>query len=288
MSATIQLHLRWAPGGSVSWREPRLGPSDEMWKRNVKLAAVHTRLEGGGRSAQENREWFAPLIASAADQGADLVVLPELLNCKGVKGDYETLAEPVPGPSTDYFGKLAERNDCYVVIGILERDDSLIYNVAVLLGPKGEIVGTYRKVTLPREEIAKGITPGKSYPVFETRFGKMGMMVCYDVFHPEVARSLALNGAEVIAAPIWGGNPLLAAARCAENGVYLITSTYTDHEDEWMKTAVWNREGERIVTAKAWDSVVITEVDLNQRTYWHGLGDFQSRIAREAPVSGRE
>ena len=154
----------------------------------------------------------------------------------------------------------------------------------MLVGPSGEVEGKYRKVTLPREEIARGIAPGHEYPVFETRFGKVGMMVCYDVFFPEVARQLARNGAEVIALPIWGGNPRLAAARCAENGVHLVTSTYTNHDHDWMKTAIWDREGDRLVEADEWGTVVIHEVDLNEKTYWYGLGDFQSRIAREAPV----
>jgi predicted amidohydrolase len=97
-----------------------------------------------------------------------------------------------------------------------------------------------------------------------------------------------MNGAEVIALPIWGGNPRLAAARCAENGVYLVSSTFTGHEHDWMKTAIWNREGDRIVEATEWGTVVVAEVDLNQRTYWSGLGDFQARIAREAPVREAE
>ena len=74
-------------------------------------------------------------------------------------------------------------------------------------------------------------------------------MICYDVFFPEVARELAMNGAEVIALPVWGGNPSLAAARCAENGVFTVSSTYSDLESNWMKTAVWNREGVRVAEA---------------------------------------
>ncbi len=286
--AVVQLHLRWAPGGSVAWKNVTFTESDPVPPRRVKLAAVHFNLPGSGRSVGGNREVFAPLIAEAAKRGADLVVLPELLTCKGVTHDYVSVAEPVPGPTTEYFGKLAKEHDCYLVVGLPERDGHLVYNVAALVGPDGELVGKYRKVTLPREEITRGIAPGHEYPVFETRFGKVGMMVCYDVFFPEVARRLAMNGAEVIALPIWGGNPRLAAARCAENGVYLVSSTYTDHEHDWMKTAIWNREGDRLAEATEWGSVVVEEVDLNEKTHWYGLGDFQSRIAREAPVREAE
>jgi len=88
----------------------------------------------------------------------------------------------------------------------------------------------HRKVCITRNEISNGVQPGEKYPVFDTRFGKVGMMVCYDGFFPEVARELTANGAEVIAWPVWDCNPLLARARACENHVYLISSTYTGIE----------------------------------------------------------
>ncbi|NNE90960.1 MAG: carbon-nitrogen hydrolase family protein [Verrucomicrobiales bacterium] len=287
--AHIQLHLRWTDSGKVTWRDVNLVETKPLPPRLVKLAAVHHNLSGitgenGKKSVTANREALVPLIEKAARQGADLIVLGEFSTCKGVTSVYAEAAEPVPGPSTKFFGALAKKHDTHIVASLPERDGHEVFNTAVLLGPDGEIIGKYRKVTLPREEIQQGISPGTEYPVFETRFGKVGMMVCYDVFFPEVARELSFQGAEVIALPIWGGNPRLAAARCAENGVYLVTSTYTNHESNWMKTAVWDREGNRIAEADEWGTVIMAEVDLNQPTHWQFLGDFKSRISREAPV----
>lgn len=283
--AQVQLHLRWTESGKVTWKDVAFNESQPLGPRIVKLAAVHHNLKGNGKNTIEtNRSYVVPLIEKAAKQGADLIVLGEMVSCKGVTNVFSEAAEPIPGPTTRFYGKVARNNDCYIVIGLPERDGNEVYNVSVMMGPDGKMSGKYRKVTLPREEIQQGISPGHEYPVFNTRFGKVGMMVCYDVFFPEVARELAMNGAEVIAMPIWGGNPLLAAARCAENGVYLVSSTYTDHNANWMKTAIWDREGRRVAEADEWGTVVMAEIDLNQPTHWQFIGDFQSRIQRHAPI----
>ena len=283
--AVVELHLRWTKHGSVRWSHVSLKETGKPRGRKVRLATVHFRPRGG-KTAADNCKQFAKYIAEAARQKADLVCLPESLTLYGNGLKYKDVAEAIPGPSTSYFGELAQKHNLYIVAGLMERSGHLVYNTAVLMGPDGKLVGKYRKVCLPREEIDGGVAPGHQYPVFETRFGKVGMMICWDVHFPEVARNLSNNGAEVIAMPIWGGNPALARARSIENQVYLVSSTYTDPSRDWMKSGIWDYEGNLLAIGKEWGKVIIAEVDLDRRKHWPFLGDFKARISRERPVEG--
>jgi predicted amidohydrolase len=111
--------------------------------------------------------------------------------------------------------------------------------------------------------------------VFDTDFGKLGIMVCYDVFFAEPSKLLAMQGAEVVAMPIWGGNEWLAKARSIEGRFTLVASGY-DHP-----TYIQNPMGDRLSEAKANGTAAYAEVDLNQNHREKFLGDMKARRMRE-------
>jgi predicted amidohydrolase len=274
--AKIELVYRWDADGEVRFGGFSFDKSDPVQPRLVRLGTVHYKPH---RSAgwEENLGKYAELVRKAATQKADIVCLPESITMVGTGQGYVQASQPIPGPATEFLGKVARENHVYIVAGILEKSGNEVFNSSVLIDRSGELAGIYHKVSLPREEIDGGVTPGDSLPVFDTDFGRIGMMICWDVTFPEVARSLARQGAEIILMPIAGGHLTLASARSIENQVYLVSSTYD------MKSAVFDLEGKILVEATNEDPVAVTEVDLNQQKLWPWLGDFKNRIFREIP-----
>jgi predicted amidohydrolase len=205
----------------------------------------------------------------------DIILLPEGITVVGTGLSYADAAEPVPGPTTNALGEAARKRNAYIAAGIYERDGVAVYNTAVLIDRDGKVAGRYRKVYIPREELEGGITPGADYPVFQTDFGRVGLMICWDVQYADPARALAMRGAEILLLPIWGGNETLAKARAIENQVFLAASGYD------YPTHIIDPAGELIAVASGPGSAAVATIDLNRRYVDEWLGHMRSRMMKE-------
>jgi predicted amidohydrolase len=168
--------------------------------RDVSVAIVQFQPRLAEPSA--NLERMGEIVDQVCHaQKVDLIVFPELATTGyecGVR--FTELAEQIPGYTTTVLGKLAGDYHTHIAFGMVVKHkvESVLYDAAVLLGPDGEMIGEHRKVHLKGEE-KMAFRPGFKYPVFETNFGKVGLLVGWDLAFPEAARSLALDGAEVLA-----------------------------------------------------------------------------------------
>ena len=204
--------------------------------RGITVAAVQM---SSTPNKEENFETAERLIRSAVSSGAGLVALPELWSCHGLEKVYRENAEPVPGPTTDFLGVLARELGAYVLGGsILEGDPSArkLHNTSTFFGPDGEMSAVYRKIHLfdvkaPDREYmeSKTISAGTQIVTAKAGAATLGLSVCYDVGFPELYRSLARRGAEVLTVPaaftLQTGKDhweLLLRARAVENQSFVV------------------------------------------------------------------
>jgi|UPI0003456092 Predicted amidohydrolase len=168
----------------------------------IKVASVQMEPHIGRK--EENVARSIAFIDRAAAEGAELVVLPELVNSGYVfasRAEAFALAEVLPdGPTTQAWMAAARRNGIHVVAGIAEREGDRLYNSAVVIGPDGWL-GVYRKLHLWGDEHLFFEAGDKGLPLFHTRWGRLGVAICYDGWFPEVYRLLAMQGADVVAMP---------------------------------------------------------------------------------------
>ena len=164
----------------------------------VKIGLAQTRIEQ--LAIEKNLARAREIIARAAKEDCDIVAFPELFLTGPLRG-HPDLAQQIPGPFTDTFSFLAKEYGLHIIMGtIAEQDEGSIYNTSVLIDDEGRIVGKYRKIKLWNGE--KGyITPGDELPVFDTKLGRIGLLICWDLAFPELAKGLALKGTDFIFCP---------------------------------------------------------------------------------------
>ena len=288
----------------------------------MKIGIIQQRCTG---SIEENKRKLAQNIADVASQGAELVVLQELHNslyfCQTENTANFDLAEPIPGPGTDYYGELARRHGIVLVTSLFERRSAGLYhNTAVVFEKDGTIAGKYRKMHIPDDPAYYEkfyFTPGDlGFHPIDTSVGRLGIQVCWDQWYPEGARLMALQGAELLIYPTAIGYEssdtpeeqerqreawtTVQRGHAVANGLPVIAVNRVGHEPDpsaqtngitfWGSSFVAGPQGEFLFRAsKDEEENVVVEVDMkrceNVRRWWPFLRD--RRIEEFAPLTRR-
>lgn len=180
----------------------------------VKVAVVQMDPQVGLEKKSENIKKTVDFINKAASAGGQLIVLPELCNTGYTfhsRNEAFAHAEVIPGGKTvETWQDLATQKNVYIAAGMAERENDVLYNTFVLIGPKG-LIGKYRKTHLWYKEKLFFLPGDLGLPVFETEIGRIGLLGCWDIWFPEVARILALQGADILCSCnnwVWTPPPL--------------------------------------------------------------------------------
>ena len=275
---------------------------------NVGLLQLHNTAD-----IANNKQRLAEGIIDLAHRGAELIVLQELHNslyfCQVEDVDLFDLAEPIPGPSTDFYGKLAKDLGVVIVTSLFERRaPGLYHNTAVVMEKDGSIAGKYRKMHIPDDPAYYEkfyFTPGDlGFHPIQTSVGKLGVLVCWDQWYPEGARMMALAGAQLLIYPTAIGYEssdtaeeqerqreawtMVQRGHAVANGLPVITVNRTGHEPDpsgatngirfWGSSFVCGPQGELLYTAPQDEEVAcVVEVDLKRseqvRRWWPFLRD---------------
>ena len=262
---------------------------------------------------QANKEKLARNIAEVAAQGAQLVVLQELHTslyfCQVEDVDNCNLAEPIPGPSTTFYGELARRHGIVLVTSLFERRAAgLCHNTAVVFEKDGSIAGKYRKMHIPDDPAYYEkfyFTPGDlGFQPIDTSVGRLGVQVCWDQWYPEGARLMALRGAEMLIYPTAIGYEssdtpeeqerqreawtTVQRGHAVANGLPVITVNRVGHEPDpsgqtrgitfWGSSFVAGPQGEFLYRASQdREENTVIDIDLkrseNVRRWWPFLRD---------------
>jgi deaminated glutathione amidase len=242
----------------------------------------------GQMSAEDfryNQQLLIVLAREAALAGADLVVGPESY-VDGWSANFEilcTAATEIPGPITDEVCAAAAELRIWMCVGLFEKDQGKVFNSAVLISSEGEIVGTYRK-THETKSVLAGMpyALGNRLPVFETAWGKIGILICHDRWYPEAVRTLRCRGAELILNPVATAvfsphHRYYEIHRCAlraqayQNGIFWASCCGSNHGGHSL---VISPDGRVVAEASSAQQTLIVEVDPRA----HGSYDFISNL----------
>ncbi len=274
----------------------------------VKLGLLQTACSPDPKANLKNT---LALAERAARHGAQIICTPELFRsqyfCQTEDHENFKLAEPIPGPSTEAFQKLARKHKVVIIASLFERRAAGVYhNTAAIIDADGSLLGTYRKMHIPDDPLYYEkfyFTPGDlGFRAWQTHYGKIGVLICWDQWYPEGARLTALQGAQILFYPTAiGWHPgekaaqgakqhdawqLIQRSHAVANGCYVAVANRIGHErpvggdgiEFWGQSFVAGTSGEILAQASAnKEETLIVPVDLRQvdatRTHWPFLRD---------------
>jgi N-carbamoylputrescine amidase len=254
----------------------------------------------------ENLKKTLALAEQAAKKGAKIICTQELFRsqyfCQSENHDYFKLAEPIPGPSTAAFQKFAKKHGVVIVASLFEkRAGGLYHNTAVIIDADGKLLGIYRKMHIPDDPLFYEkfyFTPGDTgFRAWQTRYGKIGVLICWDQWYPEGARLTALQGAEILFYPTaigwhpsekqeYGAWETIQRSHAVANGCYVAAVNRIGLEkpvggdglEFWGQSFVAGTSGQILAKASVdQEEVLLVPVDLDKvdvtRTHWPFLRD---------------
>lgn len=273
----------------------------------VSLGLVQMRC---GDDPAENLSRALERIRDAAAGGANVICLPELFRsryfCQTEDHAHFELAEPVPGPTTERLGEVAAELNVVIVASLFEkRAEGVYHNTAAVLDADGRYLGKYRKMHIPDDPLFYEkfyFTPGDlGFKVFETRYARIGVLICWDQWFPEAARLTALRGADVLFYPTAiGWHPaekaefgeaqhdsweLIQRSHAVANGCFVAAVNRIGHEGDpaggiefWGRSFLAAPDGRVLHRAGTeTEDTLVTEIDLSRvgfsRTHWPFLRD---------------
>jgi N-carbamoylputrescine amidase len=274
----------------------------------VKVGLIQHRCSP---NPSENLKKVLSLVEAAAKKGAQIICTQELFRsqyfCQCEDHEYFKLAESIPGPSTEAFQKIAKKYSSVIIASLFEKRASGVYhNTAAVIDANGSLLGIYRKMHIPDDPLYYEkfyFTPGDlGFKAWQTKYGKLGVLVCWDQWYPEGARLTAMQGAEILFYPTaigWhpkekakygetqhGAWELIQRSHGVANGCYVCVPNRVGHERPaggegiqfWGQSFVAGTSGEIIAKASSdKEEILVVPVDLAKvdttRTHWPFLRD---------------
>jgi predicted amidohydrolase len=242
----------------------------------------------------KNQQTAADFVRRAAAGGAQVVSLPEMWNSPYDNSFFGPYAEPADGPSVQLLSDLAKETGVYLIGGsIPEREGEKLYNTSFIFGPDGSLIGKHRKIYLFDISVTGGIrfmesdtlSPGESETIIETRFGKIGVAICFDVRFPPLFRSMIEQGVHLVVLPAsfslttgpyhWD---ILMRSRALDNQIYFAACSpardVTAKYKAYGHSIIVDPWGELVGASALAESIVYADIDL----------EYVKRVRREIPI----